>query len=102
MRISGTQTYRNPRPTRLLSPICTGRDRRCGRPLNAAYRPSIWRKDVDMECNHVGCRCEVREGQDYCGDFCQQELSTGMEFPLHTCRCGHEPCGAIGDPATHT
>ena len=54
------------------------------------------------ECNHVGCKCEVREGQDYCGDFCQKEPQTGMEFPLHTCRCGHKPCGAIGDPATHT
>jgi hypothetical protein len=56
-----------------------------------------------MECNHLGCKCEVA-GQDYCGDYCQQEPQTDMEpeFRPHTCRCGHDPCGSINDPATHT
>jgi hypothetical protein len=57
-----------------------------------------------MECNHLGCACEVVEGQDYCGDYCEKEPQTGMEPELHpfTCRCGHDPCGSINDPATHT
>jgi hypothetical protein len=58
--------------------------------------------EAHLVCNHAGCRCEVGAGQDYCGDYCEQEPQTGMESRLHTCRCGHEPCGSVGDPATHT
>ena len=55
-----------------------------------------------MKCNHVPCDCAVGEGQDYCGDYCGKEPQTGMESRPYTCRCGHEPCGSIADPATHT
>ncbi len=57
-----------------------------------------------MECNHIGCNCEVRDGRDYCGDYCEKEPLTDMEPELHpyTCRCGHDPCGSLSDPATHT
>jgi hypothetical protein len=53
-------------------------------------------------CNRAGCECEVAKGEDYCGDYCRQEPYYGLESRLHTCRCGHDACGSVSDPAIHT
>ena len=55
-----------------------------------------------MKCNHLACKCEIGAGQTYCGDYCEKEPQTGMETSPQTCRCGHDPCGSVNDPATHT
>jgi hypothetical protein len=53
-------------------------------------------------CNHAPCRCEVDEGQDYCGDYCRQEPQTGMDAGPAVCRCRHAPCGSPNEPAVST
>lgn len=55
-----------------------------------------------MLCNHLACRCEVKENQDYCSDYCREEIYTGMEAVPRICRCGHEACGSRNNPAVST
>jgi hypothetical protein len=43
-----------------------------------------------MNCQHAGCRCQVEQGQQYCGDYCRQHATEGHEE--HACECGHPDC----------
>jgi hypothetical protein len=53
-------------------------------------------------CNHAQCRCEIEEDEEYCSDYCREEIHTGMESVPLVCRCGHSPCGTRGNPAVST
>jgi hypothetical protein len=41
------------------------------------------------KCEHPACRCNAREGSDYCSTFCEGEADTADIV----CSCGHELCG---------
>ncbi len=47
-----------------------------------------------MTCTHMGCRCDVAEGQ-FCGDYCR-EHSAETEHAAHECECGHPACQMQG------
>lgn len=43
-------------------------------------------------CAHEGCRCQVPEGQEFCGDFCRDHVAGGPTG--EACGCGHPDCQA--------
>lgn len=43
-----------------------------------------------MNCQHAGCKCQVDEGQQFCGDYCRQHSTE--EHEEHACECGHPAC----------
>ena len=40
------------------------------------------------KCAHIPCRCQVPEGQEYCGDACRIASSKETEI---ACQCDHPP-----------
>ena len=43
-----------------------------------------------MNCGHEGCKCQVAEGEQFCGDYCRDHATETHE--AHTCECGHAAC----------
>jgi hypothetical protein len=43
-------------------------------------------------CAHEGCRCQVAEDQEFCGDFCRDHVAGGPTG--QPCGCGHPDCQA--------
>jgi hypothetical protein len=48
-----------------------------------------------MSCQHMGCKCQVEAGQDFCGDYCSQHAGD-MDHEEHRCECGHPACSMAG------
>ncbi|HEU4526777.1 MAG TPA: hypothetical protein VFT80_02475 [Actinomycetota bacterium] len=48
-----------------------------------------------MMCTHMGCRCDVAEGQEFCGDYCREHAAE-TEHAAHECECGHPACQMQG------
>jgi hypothetical protein len=44
-----------------------------------------------MNCQHMGCRCQVEPGQELCGDYCREHASDASHEE-HVCECGHDAC----------
>lgn len=53
--------------------------------------PSGSRTGGRMNCQHMGCRCQVEPGQEFCGDYCR-EHSGDAAHEEHMCECGHDAC----------
>ena len=61
--------------------------------MGRTARGMVLRKEDDMKnCGHEGCKCQVAEEQDFCGDFCRQHVSEGPTG--EPCGCGHPECQA--------
>lgn len=45
-----------------------------------------------QNCAHEGCRCQVEQGEEYCGDFCREHTASGPTG--EPCGCGHAACQA--------
>jgi hypothetical protein len=43
-------------------------------------------------CAHEGCRCQVAEDQEFCGDFRRDHVAGGPTGKA--CGCGHADCQA--------
>jgi len=46
----------------------------------------------EKKCAHLPCRCTVKPGEKYCGQFCKEAGSEDVEI---ACQCGHKPCPLI-------
>jgi hypothetical protein len=44
-----------------------------------------------MNCQHMGCRCQAEQGEDFCGDYCREHAGNAVHEE-HTCECGHDAC----------
>ena len=40
-------------------------------------------------CAHIPCLCEVRNGEEYCGEACRNAGSDDVEI---ACQCDHPAC----------
>ena len=47
--------------------------------------------EVGMNCQHMGCRCQAEQGEDFCGDYCREHAGNAVHEE-HTCECGHDAC----------
>lgn len=52
-------------------------------------------EEVPMGCLHMGCRCDVSEGQEYCSDYCREHAAEA-DHAAHECACGHPACQMQG------
>jgi hypothetical protein len=41
------------------------------------------------KCAHIPCLCNVRNGDEYCGEICRDAGSEDVEI---ACQCGHPAC----------
>src|ERR1700686_1629312 len=41
------------------------------------------------KCAHIPCLCDVRGGEEYCGDACREAGGEDVEI---ACQCDHMPC----------
>jgi hypothetical protein len=41
------------------------------------------------KCAHIPCLCDVRNGEEYCGDACRDAGGEDVEI---ACQCDHMPC----------
>jgi hypothetical protein len=44
------------------------------------------------KCAHIPCRCNVANGEKYCGEPCRDAGSEDVEI---TCQCDHQPCPLV-------
>jgi hypothetical protein len=45
-----------------------------------------------MNCQHVGCRCQVESADGYCCEYCREHGTHAEGADDHACECGHDPC----------
>jgi len=41
------------------------------------------------KCAHIPCFCDVRNGEEYCGDTCREAGGENVEI---ACQCDHSAC----------
>jgi hypothetical protein len=41
------------------------------------------------KCAHIPCLCDVRNGEEYCGESCREAGSNDVEI---ACQCDHPAC----------
>jgi hypothetical protein len=41
------------------------------------------------QCAHIPCLCDVRNGEEYCGETCREAGSEDVEI---ACQCDHLSC----------
>jgi len=46
-------------------------------------------RDTRKKCAHIPCRCEVTNGDKYCGQACRDAGSEEVEI---ACDCSHPAC----------
>jgi hypothetical protein len=44
-----------------------------------------------MNCQHMGCRCQAEQGEEFCGDYCREHAGDAAHEE-HMCECGHDAC----------
>jgi hypothetical protein len=44
------------------------------------------------KCAHIPCRCNVANGEKYCGEPCRDAGSEDVEI---ACQCDHQPCPLV-------
>jgi hypothetical protein len=47
-----------------------------------------------MNCQHMGCRCQAEQGEEFCGDYCRQHAGDAVHEE-HVCECGHDACTMV-------
>ena len=47
------------------------------------------RSEENKKCAHVPCECDVKPGQKYCGQACENAGEKDVEI---ACECGHPAC----------
>ena len=46
-------------------------------------------KQNTRKCAHIPCRCDVVDGEEYCGQICREAGSEDVEI---ACQCDHLAC----------
>ena len=95
------QTFRSPDisssvqrdPTQGPRQVDTARERhtRCTRRRGSIFDQPDWSGRVGVNCQHMGCRCQAAEGQEFCGDYCREHAADAAHEE-HRCECGHDAC----------
>lgn len=44
------------------------------------------------KCAHIPCRCEVADGEQYCGNACREAGGEDVEI---ACQCDHPQCPLV-------
>jgi len=44
------------------------------------------------KCAHIPCRCEVADGEEYCGNACRDAGADDVEI---ACLCDHPQCPLV-------
>ncbi len=52
-------------------------------------QPEITMAD-NKKCAHTACKCQAKEGTDYCSTYCEGVGKT----PEIQCNCGHPACSS--------
>jgi hypothetical protein len=67
-----------------------GRHTTCARREVHCRGPGLeW--EVGMNCQHMGCRCQAEQGEEFCGDYCREHSGDAVHEE-HMCECGHDAC----------
>jgi hypothetical protein len=44
------------------------------------------------KCAHPNCTCTVAEGEEYCSDYCLENMRADSADEDEACGCGHAEC----------
>jgi hypothetical protein len=44
------------------------------------------------KCAHPDCTCTVAEGEEYCSDYCMENMRADSTKDEEGCGCGHADC----------
>jgi hypothetical protein len=60
--------------------------------MESVYTGSSERLAQLRKCAHPDCTCTVVEGEQYCSDYCMENMRADSTIDEEGCGCGHAEC----------
>jgi len=82
-------------PVKPCKTLCQHQGQRWRAACNQSKSRSLVTGELSMrnqktrKCAHIPCLCDVRDGQEYCGDACRDAGGEDVEI---ACQCDHLAC----------